>query len=47
MVTFRVHAGEAFRKLIGQSVRIPVGVFVNNEKKLQFYSLKADALPQQ
>lgn len=47
MVTFRVHAGDAFRKLVGQSVRIPVGVFVNNEKKLQFYSLKADAQPQQ
>jgi hypothetical protein len=47
MVTFRVHAGDSFRKLVGQAVRIPVGVFVNDQRKLQFYSLKADALPQQ
>ena len=47
MVTFRVHAGDAFRKLVGQSVRIPVGVFVNDQRKLQFYSLKADSQPKQ
>ena len=47
MVTLRVHAGESFRKLIGHAVRIPVGAFVNDQKKIQYYSLKADSLPQQ
>ena len=47
MVTLRVHAGDSFRKLVGHPVRIPVGAFVNDQKKIQYYSLKADSLPQQ
>jgi len=46
MVTFRVHAGEAFRKLIGQSVRVPVGAFVSGTN-IQYYSLKNESTPQQ
>jgi hypothetical protein len=45
MVTLKVHAGEAFRKLIGQAVRVPVGSFVA-AGKIQYYSLKNESLPQ-
>jgi hypothetical protein len=46
MVTLKVHAGDAFRKLIGQVVRVPVGAFVSGSS-IQYYSLKNDSLPQQ
>lgn len=45
MVTLKVHAADAFRKLVGQAVRVPVGAFVNGSS-IQYYSLKNEALPQ-
>ena|SRR5664280_948491 len=44
MVTLKVHAGEVYRKLIGQMVRIPVGAFVANNSIL-YYSLRTEPLP--
>jgi hypothetical protein len=44
MVTLKVHAGDAFRKLIGQFVRVPVGAFVANGS-IKYYSLKNEATP--
>jgi len=44
MVTLKVHQGEAFRKLQGQFVRVPVGAFVANGQ-IQYYSLKTEAMP--
>ncbi len=44
MVTLKVHAGDAFRKLVGQFVRVPVGAFVASGK-IQFYALKTESLP--
>jgi hypothetical protein len=44
MVTLKVHAGDAYRKLIGKYVRIPVGAFVTNNSIL-YYSLKTEPLP--
>lgn len=45
MVTLKVHAAEAFSKLVGQFVRVPVGAFVNGSN-IQYYSLKNEPLPQ-
>jgi hypothetical protein len=45
MVTLKVHAGEAFRKLVGQFVRVPVGAFVA-DGQIKYYSLRNDAQPQ-
>ena len=44
MVTLKVHAVEAYRKLVGQFVRVPVGAFVANGQ-IQYYSLKTEASP--
>ena len=44
MVTLKVHQADAYRKLVGQFVRVPVGAFVSG-KNIQFYSLKAEAAP--
>ena len=44
MVTLKVHAGDAFRKLEGQYVRVPVGAFAR-EGKIQYYALKTEPLP--
>ena len=43
MVTLKVHT-EAFRKLQGQSVRVPVGAFVANGA-IMYYSLRNEAQP--
>lgn len=45
MVTLKVHAVDAYRKLQGQAVRVPVGAFVSGSN-IQYYSLKAEPLPQ-
>lgn len=45
MVTLKVHAGESFRKLIGQFVRVPVGAFVA-QGAIRYYCLKNEAQPQ-
>jgi hypothetical protein len=45
MVTLKVPKGEAYRKLIGQAVRVPVGAFVANGAIL-YYALKNEPLPQ-
>lgn len=45
MVTLKVHAGEAYRKLIGQHVRVPVGAFVA-AGAIRYYALKNEAQPQ-
>jgi hypothetical protein len=44
MVTLKVHAIEAYRKLMGQRVSVPVGAFVSG-KNIQFYSLKTEPEP--
>lgn len=44
MVTLKVHAGAAFRKLIGQKVRIPVGAFVA-DGTIKFYALRNESQP--
>ena len=41
MVTLKVHT-EAFKKLVGQKVRIPVGAFVN-KGAIMFYAEKRSA----
>jgi hypothetical protein len=46
MVTLKVHAADAFRKLVGQHVRVPVGAFVSGSS-IQYYSLKNESAPQQ
>lgn len=43
MVTLKVHT-EAFRKLVGQQVRVPVGAFVANGG-IMFYALKNEVQP--
>jgi hypothetical protein len=45
MVTIKVHAGEAFRKLTGHFVRVPVGAFVA-DGQIRYYALKNEAQPQ-
>jgi hypothetical protein len=45
MVTLKVQAGDAYRKLIGQFVRVPVGAFVANGS-IKYYALKNEAQPQ-
>jgi len=45
MVTLKVHAGDAYRKLIGKFVRVPVGAFVANGS-IKYYALKNEAIPQ-
>lgn len=39
MVTLKVQDGEAYRKLTGQPVRVPVGAFVSNGAIL-YYALR-------
>lgn len=43
MVTLSVHT-DAFRKLVGQKVRVPVGAFVANGS-IMFYALRNEAQP--
>ena len=43
MVTLKVHT-DAFRKLVGQKVRVPVGAFVANGG-IMFYALRNEAQP--
>jgi hypothetical protein len=44
MVTLKVHAGDAYRKLIGHVVRVPVGAFVANGS-IMYYALKNEPQP--
>lgn len=44
MVTLKVHAPDAFRKLVGHAVRVPVGAFVSGSS-IQYYALKNEPLP--
>jgi len=44
MVTLKVHAGDAYRKLVGQIIRIPVGAFIS-DGQIKYYSLKNEATP--
>ena len=43
MVTLKVHT-EAFRNLVGQKVRIPVGAFIASGS-IKYYALKNEAQP--
>ena len=43
MVTLKVHT-DAFKKLVGQKVRVPVGAFVANGS-IMFYALRNEAQP--
>ena len=42
MVTLKIHDGEAYRKLQGKLVRVPVGAFVA-QGSIQYYALKGAA----
>lgn len=44
MVTLKVHAVDAYRKLVGSRVSVPVGAFVSG-KAIQFYSLRNEPQP--
>jgi hypothetical protein len=45
MVTLKVHT-EAFRKLVGQAVRIPVGAFVTKgSTDIIYYALRNESQP--
>ena len=44
MVTLKVHAGEAYRKLVGKFVRVPVGAFVAGGE-IRYYALKNEPNP--
>ena len=41
LVTLKVDKGEAYRKLVGKPVRVPVGVFASGGVTM-FYALKID-----
>ena len=43
MVTLKVHT-DAFRKLVGQKVRVPVGAFAANGA-IMFYALRTESQP--
>lgn len=43
LVTLKVQAGEAYRKLLGKPVRVPVGCFVSG-KAVVYYALKNEEL---
>lgn len=43
MVTLKVHT-DAFKKLVGQKVRVPVGAFASNGA-IMFYALRNEAQP--
>lgn len=43
MVTLKVHT-DAFRKLVGQKVRVPVGAFAANGA-IMFYALRTESPP--
>lgn len=45
MVTLKVPAGEAYRKLVGKFVRVPVGAFVA-QGAIRYYALKNEPVPQ-
>ncbi len=44
LVTLKVEQGDAYRKLVGRSVRVPVGAFVSGAT-IQFYALKGQSAP--
>jgi hypothetical protein len=44
MVTLKVQAGDAYRKLVGKFVRVPVGAFVANGS-IMYYALKNEPNP--
>lgn len=45
LVTLKVDKGDAYRKLVGRSVRVPVGAFVSGTT-IQFYALKGQSAPE-
>lgn len=45
LVTLKVESGEPYRKLLGRSVRVPVGAFVVGTS-IQFYALKGQGAPE-
>jgi hypothetical protein len=45
LVTLSVDTPEAYRQLIGRSVRVPVGVFVSGSA-VQYYALKGQSAPE-
>lgn len=44
LVTLKVEHPDAYRKLMGKPVRVPVGAFVSG-MAVQFYALKGQAAP--
>lgn len=44
LVTLKVEQGDAYRKLVGRQVRVPVGAFVSGSA-IQFYALKGQHAP--
>ncbi len=45
LVTLKVEHPDAYRKLLGLPVRVPVGVFVSGSA-VQFYALKGQSAPE-
>jgi hypothetical protein len=46
LVTLKVETPEAYKALLGRSVRVPVGAFVSGSA-VQFYALKGQTAPQE
>lgn len=44
LVTLKVPDGEVYRKLAGQTVRVPVGAFVSG-KSIVYYALRSEPAP--
>ena len=44
MVTLKIHAADAYRKLVGKFVRVPVGAFVA-QGAIRYYALKNEPIP--
>jgi hypothetical protein len=44
MVTLKIHAGDAYRKLVGKFVRVPVGAFIA-DGQIKYFSPKTEIQP--
>jgi hypothetical protein len=44
MVTLKIHAGDAYRKLVGKFVRVPVGAFIAYGQ-IKYFSPKTEIQP--
>jgi hypothetical protein len=44
MVTLKIHAGDAYRKLVGKFVRVPAGAFIA-DGQIKYFSPKTEIQP--